>query len=285
MTLVASSQKLWLTSGVSFVLPWAVFLGGFARRHATLFEKAAVRSQVLIEAAINGTRTRAEHPAIPITPAQQASEAAGAVAAGAGAVHVHIRDSDGQESLAPEDVARALEAIHAACPGTPVGVSTGAWIVPNVSHRLSLIRAWDVLPSFASVNMHEEGALEVIGLLLDRGVGVEAGIWNSQAASTLLDSGLADQCLRMLLEPAEEPGDPGLNLARIEAALDRVSCPRLLHGLEASAWEFVKLAAHRGYDTRTGFEDTLTLPDGSLAESNAALVAAARRIIAKAVYP
>ena len=84
----------------------------------------------------------------------------------------------------------------------------------------------------------------------------------------LLDSGLADECLRMLLEPAEEPGDPGLNLARIEAALDCVSCPRLLHGLEASAWEFVKLAAERGYDTRTGFEDTLTLPDGS-PESNA----------------
>ena len=37
--------------------------------------------------------------------------------------------------------------------------------------------------------------------------------------------------------------------------------------------------------TRTGFEDTLTLPDGSLAESNAALVAAARRIVAKVVSP
>jgi uncharacterized protein (DUF849 family) len=243
------------------------------------------RSQVLIKAAINGPRTRREHPAIPITPAQQASEAAAAVAAGAGAVHVHVRGLDGQESLAPEDVASALEAIHAACPGTPVGVSTGAWIVPNLNDRLSLIRAWDVLPSFASVNVHEQGALEVIRLLLNRGVEVEAGIWHFEAASTLLDSGLADECLRMLLEPAEEPGDPGMNLARIEAALDRVSCPRLLHGLGASAWEFVKLAAERSYDTRTGFEDTLTLPDGSPAESNAALVAAARRIVAETASP
>jgi beta-keto acid cleavage enzyme len=91
--------------------------------------------------------------------------------------------------------------------------------------------------------------------------------------------------LRVLIEPAEEPGDARANLEPIEAALAPVSCPRLLHGLGASAWEFVRLAAERAYDTRTGFEDTLTLPDGSLAESNATLVAAARRIIAKAVSP
>jgi uncharacterized protein (DUF849 family) len=240
---------------------------------------------VLIQAAINGTRTRTEHPAIPLTPAQQASQAAAAVVAGAGAVHVHARRSHGQESLEPEDSGSALEAIRAACPGIPVGVSTGAWIVPDVSRRLSLIRAWDVLPSFASVNLDEEGALQVIRLLLQRGIGVEAGIWSAEAAETLLHSGLADECLRVLIEPAEEPGDARANLERIEAAFVPVRCPRLLHGLGPSAWEFVRLAAERAYDTRTGFEDTLTLPDGSLAESNAALVTAARRIIAKAVSP
>ena len=72
--------------------------------------------------------------------------------------------------------------------------------------RSPLSYQWDVLPSFASVNIHEERALEVARLLLDRGVEVEAGIWNTDAASTLLDSGLADECLQML--PAEEPGDP-----------------------------------------------------------------------------
>jgi uncharacterized protein (DUF849 family) len=240
---------------------------------------------VLIKAAINGTRTRKEHPAIPITPAQQAGEAAVAVAAGAGAIHVHVRGADGRESLAPEDVADALEAIWAACPGTPVGVSTGAWIVPDVSRRLVLISTWEVLPSFASVNVHEAGALQVIRLLLDRGVGVEAGIWTARAAKILLSSGLAGECLRILIEPAEEPGDPTVNLAQIEIALARVGYPRLLHGLGVSAWEFVKLAAERSCDTRTGFEDTLNLPDGSLAQSNAELIAAARRIVAGEVVP
>jgi succinate-acetate transporter protein len=34
VTLVASSQKLGLTDGISFVLPWAIFLGGFAQLFA-----------------------------------------------------------------------------------------------------------------------------------------------------------------------------------------------------------------------------------------------------------
>ena len=31
VTLVASSQKLGITTGVSYVLPWAIFLGAFAQ--------------------------------------------------------------------------------------------------------------------------------------------------------------------------------------------------------------------------------------------------------------
>lgn len=36
VTLVASSQKLGLTEGVSFVIPWAIFLGGFAQLFACI---------------------------------------------------------------------------------------------------------------------------------------------------------------------------------------------------------------------------------------------------------
>jgi uncharacterized protein (DUF849 family) len=234
---------------------------------------------VLLEAALNGARTRTEHPAIPLTPGELAREAHGAVAQGAGALHVHVRDAAGHESLAPGDVARALEAIRAACPGTPVGVSTGAWIVPDASRRFALIRTWEPRPDFASVNLHEPGATDVIRLLLDKGVGVEAGVWNPRAARILLDSGLVERCLRVLIEPAEGAGDARVNLEGIERTLGRGGPSRLLHGLGASAWELVELAARRGYDTRTGFEDALTLPDGSPAESNAALVAAARRIV------
>ena len=233
----------------------------------------------LLQAALNGTRTRAEHPQIPLSPEQLAMEASAAAAAGAGAIHVHVRDAGGFETLAPDDVSRTLDAIRAACPGTPVGISSGAWIIPDMRRRLALIDGWSVLPDFVSVNLHEAGAAWVIRLLLDKGIGVEAGIWNAPAARTLVETGLASDCLRILIEPAEGSCRAYGNLEQIEASLDSVDRPRLLHGLGPCAWEFVELAAKRCYDTRVGFEDTLTLPDGTRANSNADLVAAARRIV------
>jgi len=38
VTLVASSQKLGITDGLSFVLPWAIFLGGIAQLIAAVFD-------------------------------------------------------------------------------------------------------------------------------------------------------------------------------------------------------------------------------------------------------
>lgn len=38
VTLVASSQKLGITSGVSYVLPWAIFLGAFAQLFASILD-------------------------------------------------------------------------------------------------------------------------------------------------------------------------------------------------------------------------------------------------------
>jgi uncharacterized protein (DUF849 family) len=234
-----------------------------------------VEGRPLLQAALNGTRNRADHPAIPLSPVQQAIDASGAVAAGAGAIHVHVRDPEGNESLAPGDVAATLDAIRAACPRIPVGISTGAWIIPDLKRRLAALLAWDVLPDFVSVNLHESGAADVIRCALDKGVGVEAGVWNAPAALTLVDSGLAGHCLRILIEPAEGGCRAYANLLQIESVLNGIARPRLLHGLGRCAWDFVQLAAQRGYDTRIGFEDTLTLPDGSRASSNAQLVAAA----------
>jgi uncharacterized protein (DUF849 family) len=234
---------------------------------------------MLLKAAINGKRSRNEHPAIPINPNQQAHQAAIAVEAGAGAIHVHPRDRNGHESLARGDLAAALHAIRAECPTTPVGVSTGAWMVPNLDDRIALIAGWNVMPDFAAVNFHEPGALEVFRVLADHGIAVEAGIWNLDAARLFCQSDLASRCLRILIEPAQEPGDAKVRFEEIEAVLQGIECPRLLHGFEASAWEFIALAAGRGYGTRVGFEDTLVLPDGNRAHDNRDLVAAARQII------
>ncbi|WBB83307.1 MULTISPECIES: 3-keto-5-aminohexanoate cleavage protein [unclassified Micromonospora] len=130
----------------------------------------------MLKACLNGTRRRDEHPAVPLTPAELAADAVRCAAAGVAAVHVHPRDDAGAESLDPAVIAAAVTAIRASRPGLPVGVSTGAWIVPDPAERVAAVRAWTVLPDFASVNAHEPGAAQVAAALHERGVMVEAGL-------------------------------------------------------------------------------------------------------------
>jgi uncharacterized protein (DUF849 family) len=233
---------------------------------------------MLIKACLNGSRAPGEHPALPLTPAELAQAARGAVEAGAGALHIHPRRAGGEQSLESGDVAAALAAVRAACPGTPVGITTISLAEPDPARRLALARSWTALPDFASVNFSEPGAVELCAALLDMGVGVEAGLSTPADARLLLGAGLADRCLRLLLEPDEQDLAAALaTVAAIEAVLDAagVRAPRLLHGFEATAWPLLDVALERGYDVRIGLEDTLLLPDRSPARDNAQLVAAA----------
>lgn len=235
---------------------------------------------MLIQAALNGARTRDENPAVPVLPAELAASARDAVAAGAHELHFHVRAPDGRESVAPADVAAAVRAVRAAVPGIRFGVSTGLWILPDAAKRHIAVAGWNVLPDYASVNFKEEGAVELAKLILGRGMGVEAGFTDLRGIEIFLDSGLAPRCLRILLEPQEPDFEAALQtVASIEAALDRsgIKIPRLLHGFNQTAWAMIEAAASRGYDTRVGFEDILTLPNGAPAPSNAALISEARR--------
>ena len=230
---------------------------------------------------VNGGRTRKDHPAIPITPEEVAASAKEAVAAGAFAVHVHVRGKDGEQSLAPEDIAATVTAVRAAVPGTPVGVSTILSILKDPVIRHQTVSRWTVLPDFVSANLREEGTVPLAEMLLSRGVGIEAGLSNGAGAALLVTSGLAPKCLRILLEPGGQGSvEAALQLVKeMETPLDeaRVTVRRLLHGSNNTSWALIDEAAARGYDTRVGFEDILTLPDGTQAASNAVLVAEALR--------
>jgi uncharacterized protein (DUF849 family) len=231
---------------------------------------------MLIQACLNGSRRTHEHPAIPYTPAQIAAEAAAVWRAGAGAVHVHPRRTDGAESLSAPEVAAVCNAVRRACPGLPVGVTTAAWIEPDVERRVDAIAAWTVLPDFASVNLGEPGAVDVIDLLNVRGIGVEAGVWTLADARLVVSEGLDAACLRVLVEVDAEPApnDAVALAAAIDFVLDDglAQAPRLHHGGAVATWGVLEAAMDRGHDVRIGLEDTLTWPDGRLVPDNAALV-------------
>ena len=90
--------------------------------------------------------------------------------------------------------------------------------------------------------------------------------------------------MRILVEPVgDELADQDSARARfdeIHGALDRLGImnPRLQHTNGPLAWFAVRDALRRGWDTRIGFEDTLRMPRGRIAESNAELVQAAMAI-------
>ena len=241
----------------------------------------------MLKACVNGPRRPADHPALPVTPAELAQAALEVRRAGAEAVHLHAKDVEGNDTLNGAELASVLVAVRTVCPDLPVGVTTGAWAQPDPAERVAAIRAWTVLPDFASVNWHEAGAEEVAQVLLVRGVAVEAGIWHAEAATTWLASPLRRHCLRVLLElpdgldPAEtvEEANRLVGLVGDAAEVAEGQVPLLLHGEGSSCWPALRHAGLSGLATRVGLEDVLTLPDGSPAADNAALVTAARRLL------
>lgn len=212
-----------------------------------------------------------------MSPADLARSAAEAVAAGAASVHVHPKTPCGHDSLSPRVLAPVLEEIRARV-RVPVGVTTGAWAEPDPAARLARVRGWSVRPDFASVNWHEPGAEEIARHLLEAGVGVEAGIWSgTDGAARFAASPLGPRVLRVLAEVTDpDPATAGASARTLLAGLGPAAGrPVLLHGEEGGAWPVLRLAVRLGLATRIGLEDTLLLPDGRPARSNAQLVAAA----------
>lgn len=236
---------------------------------------------MLLKACLNGARDASEHPALPVSAAELAADSAECAAAGAGAVHIHPRDAEGRESLdasVVDPVTRLVQHVSR----VPVGVATGAWVEPDPERRTALVGAWHA-PDFASVNLSEAGAPEVMRALIGAGIGVEAGVWSVEDAERLAAIGLASQLTRVLVEIVHGSGQAAAAAAlEVDVALDRlgITASRLHHGEGTATWPVLRQALALGRDTRIGFEDTLALEDGLIARSNGELVATAAALSA-----
>jgi len=221
---------------------------------------------------------------VPRTPDELASEARASVDAGARVLHLHPYDSDGRQTFEAEPCAAAIRAVHAVCPGIPVSLSTSAEIEPDPARRRALIAAWTEWPELVTANQGEDGIVELCDVLLERGVGIEAGLLSLADAEVFAASGLHDHCVRAMVEPLGE--DPEVAVAEAEAiekvlAAARIPLEQVHHGDGLASWAVNRRAAARGHGIRTGLEDTPVLPDGSPAAGNGELVAAAAAIPAE----
>jgi uncharacterized protein (DUF849 family) len=232
-----------------------------------------------LQAALNGDRV---HPAAPRTAAAIAQAARAAVDAGAQSVHVHAFDDAGRETLDGDACAKVLRAIRERCPGTPVSLTTSAAIIGDPAKRLRVIERWRELPELVTANQGEPGIVELCELLLSRGVAIEAGLLSTDDAHAFVRSGLAPRCLRVLIEPLDDDADKAIrHAAAMEdvIAAAGIALEQVHHGYGAGCWPVVARALARGHGIRTGLEDVTTLPDGTPAKDNAALVAAAAEMI------
>jgi uncharacterized protein (DUF849 family) len=236
----------------------------------------------LLEVALNGSR---EHPRVPRTPGQLADEARAAVDAGAQVIHMHAFDDAGRETLATAPSAAAVNAVRRACPGVPISLSTSAAIEPDPRRRVALVSRWTVLPELVTANQGEAGIVELCELLVARGIGIEAGLLSADDARRFVRSGLADRCVRVLVEPLDaNPDDAMAHAAAIEEILAQASVERqqVHHGDGIASWAVNRRALARGHGIRTGLEDTTALPDGRAAPDNGALVRVAAAMMAAA---
>jgi uncharacterized protein (DUF849 family) len=225
---------------------------------------------VAVKACLNGNRARTEHPAVPLTPAELATDAIAVRQAGAFAVHVHPRDGRGQQTLSARACDAAVAAIRAATRGLPVGLSTAEAIDPDPFARAAAVRAWRQPPDFISVNLSELGWQGIMRAAVHAGIGIEAGLATTADAQEFARSPFVHQVVRALVEV-----DGGAEDARAIAELIPAGVPQLWHGYGERTWEVLAAAHAVGVDTRVGLEDVLVLPDGRSAAGNAQLVAAA----------
>jgi len=228
---------------------------------------------MIVQACINGARPNDYHPRLPTTAAAIALDCAACTDAGAGELQIHPRGRDGRESLSAVD--DTILAVRQSCPGTLLGVSTGAWIESDEKRTKDCISRWNVLPDYASVNLSEADA-PVVMLLLDRmGVGIEAGLASVTDAERFASLPKCNQVFRILIEVEEEnPAKADAVADGIETLLRRANLlrPVLLHGFDATVWHFVSRARKSRLSTRVGLEDGRLLRNGNMASGNNELV-------------
>ena len=240
-----------------------------------------------IAVAPNGARRgKADHPRLPMTAEEIARDAAEALEAGAAMIHLHVRDRDGRHTLDADLYREATSAVRAAVGDRMlVQITTEAVGRFTPQEQMAVIDA--LRPESVSVALRE-----ILPELADEAP-VARFFERTAAAGTLVQLIIYEASeltrIRRLVArgvlPDPKPPVLGVLGRYSEAgATDAELDAYLEAGIESYPWmvcafgpreaHFAARAAMKGGDARVGFENNLWLPDGALAPSNAAIVAA-----------
>jgi len=244
----------------------------------------------LIMLAPNGARrTKADHPALPMTIRETVDAARACFAAGAGGIHAHVRDEDEAHVLDAGLYRELLSEMRAAVPQMQVQITTEAVGRYSPEEQRALVDA--VMPEAVSVAVREmvpgqdtsqdtSEARAFYQGCLDRGIAVQHILYSAEDLERFFDlvgagvvPGDAHQLLFVLgryaadQQSAPEDLEPFLQTMadrRGDLRLDWAVC-----AFGRRETECLAEAVRRGGKARIGFENGLWNSDGGVAKDNA----------------
>jgi uncharacterized protein (DUF849 family) len=248
------------------------------------------RGRVVLAVAPNGGRkTKADHPALPLTADELARAAAECLERGASMIHLHVRDAEGRHCLDPEayraTIGRICQEVGDRLVLQITSESIGRY--SPAEQRAAVLRtnpeaASLALRELAPEAADEEDFVEFLGMLKQMRVWPQIILYSPGEAERL------GAMVKQGLIPFDK-----LSVLYVlgRFALTRTALPRDLLPFLApnmprfESWSVcafgrretacVTAAALFGGHGRVGFENNLALPDGARAASNAELVGAA----------
>jgi 3-keto-5-aminohexanoate cleavage enzyme len=252
------------------------------------------RPPVIITAALTGSRISREHtPAIPITPAEIAAEGVAAWRAGAGILHVHVRDA--ATGLGTQDVDVFREVVDALRAETDAILCLTTSGIPGrnlpTAERIAPLALRPEMASFdagtiqmdAGLFVNEPEFLDALAAdALARGVKLELECFDLEMVHTALRyhrDGKLPAPLHFQFVTGTRYGMPATAQALV-AAVDLLPAGSTwsVIGVGRTQTPMAMLALAMGGHVRVGLEDNIHYRRGELATGNAQLVERAVRL-------
>lgn len=243
--------------------------------------------KLIITAAICGAEVTKEHnPAVPYTLEEIVREAKSAYDAGASIIHLHVRLDDGTPTQSRERFQQVCDAIRAVCPDVIIQPSTGGAVGMTDLERLQSTEIKPT-PEFATLDCGtlnfggdeifintDNTIMNFAKIMKERGIKPELEVF---------DKGMIDIAMKvhkkgLLAEPLHFDFVLGVQMtATLRDLVFMVgSIPPgstwTATGIGRSAYDIAAGTIILGGHVRIGFEDTLYLEKGKLAQSNGELV-------------
>ena len=237
-----------------------------------------------VTVAPNGARRqKTDHPELPITPQELAQTARLCQAAGAGRVHLHVRDAAGGHSLDAAAYRQAMAAVRAAAPGMGIQITTESAGIYPPSAQMACLQA--LCPQAASIAVREMAqdpavAARSYALCAESGTEVQHILYGPSCIAQLeawYAEGVVPAQMRDVIfvlgkyAPAT-PARPQ-ELVPFVAAAQALDLNWSLCAFGRDERACLLAAIQAGGNVRIGFENNLEAPDGALLQDNAASVA------------